>query len=146
MQEEVQYQNTEIIRDIWDQFADVYSSTLELKSNTAATKGFMKALTHLNKKENISLVEVACGSGIFGEFLLNNHADMFSKVRLFDLSNTMIQKCKNRLKNQNKIMDLEISVQNCENLYFLEKNSFDLVIGSLVFHLVDNVKNALNCA
>lgn len=139
-------QNTETIRNIWNLFSDVYSNTIELQSLGAAKEGFEKCLSLLEKKENLNVLELACGSGLFGKYILDTHASKLSNVKLFDLSDCMITKTNNLLKNFKNKANLQIEVQNCEQLTFLPPKSVDLLVGSLCLHLVNDVDKALNCA
>lgn len=143
-------QKTELIRNIWNLFADVYSNTIEVQSLEAAKQGFEKALTLQKKKKNLNILELACGSGQFGKHILTTHSSKIQNLQLFDLSDNMISKTKTLLHENTtktkKTPNVEIQVQNCEELFFLPPKKIDILIGSLCLHLVNDVNKALNCA
>ena len=124
------------LRTKWNKFSDLYVSYGEKESLESIKKNINKYFSNTPKK--INYMELACGSGILSEYITKSHYNKLNKVDLYDLSDEMIKKAKIRLKNT-KIENLLIEQKNCYDIK-IEKNKYDLIIASLILHLLNDPK------
>ncbi len=74
--------------------------------------------------------EVGCGGGLITEWLVNEGASVIA----CDISEQMVKYTKKKLGDKAKVLIADVS----EPLDFLESNSLDMIIASLVLHYIDN--------
>jgi ubiquinone/menaquinone biosynthesis C-methylase UbiE len=153
--------SSEVIKKKWDEFSTYYINTMEVNSILIAKK-FYNTLTknYLPIKEpspfpeNCSILEIACGSGRFAEYILTSNPKTIQDYHMMDIANGMIQASKERLSTliQNNTLNFEISEfdvnnrknkliikeQNAEDLSQYPDNSFDIIFGNLVLHLTES--------
>ncbi|MHA1539226.1 MAG: methyltransferase [Alphaproteobacteria bacterium] len=113
--------------DLYDQFAFVQSQTAFLLADI---------VFHLTVKgEKYDLLEVGCGTGFVGQFLLPNFEN--AALTFSDISPKMLEKCKARLSEKHSylLMDGEHPT--------VEKESYDLIISSLSFQWFDDLEKGL---
>ena len=82
-----------------------------------------------NDLQNKIIVDAGCGSGLLSQYL----EEKGSEVIAFDYSHGLINIAKTRLNTSN------IRVANLEDkLEFIEKNSVDIIVSSLVLHYIED--------
>ncbi|MEC1260305.1 class I SAM-dependent methyltransferase [Bacillus swezeyi] len=110
----------------WDRFADTYSA-LHTEQGDIHKKVLLNPalLSLMGTVKNKNVLDAGCGEGYLSRMLAKSEAH----VTAVDYSPRMIEIAKERTPN-----DLPIHYRegNCENLHFLEDNSFDLIVSNMV--------------
>lgn len=119
-------------KKFWNRISKIYTSFQEKRNkelyNTLCQK--IKPLL----KENQKVLELACGTGQFTEFLSNNSQYLISS----DFSEKMVYEAKKRFNVDN----VSFEVQDATNLSY-EDNSFDIVLIANALHVMPNPDKAL---
>lgn len=119
-------------KKFWNRISKIYTSFQEKRNkelyNTLCQK--IKPLL----KENQKVLELACGTGQFTEFLSNNSQYLISS----DFSEKMVYEAKKRFNMDN----VSFEVQDATNLSY-EDNSFDIVLIANALHVMPNPDKAL---
>lgn len=149
------------IKKGWEDFSDIYVSTLEVNSvkNTeyyfrVLTEKYMPSKTTLLLNPGSSVLEIATGSGLFAEHLFRTNHSNIRDLHLMDLSSKMIHQAYKRFE---AILEKEdfgfrvsaefggspeksivIKEQNCEDLSNYPDDYFDVVFGNFVVHLTES--------
>ena len=144
-----------------DVYDNIYSSgyiSIEQKKTNAQTDAYktheelaysyFKSLGYNlnNDVENLSILDVACGSGWTTAALFCNDKLQNCKIHAFDISISGIKLLKQYLNTQRKSNSknhLELSVQDAMNMKF-SNNSFDVIIGSSILHHFDHYEHFLD--
>lgn len=121
-------------RNKWNKFSDAYVNFAEMISLKSISKNIDKYFSGNNKK--IDYLELACGSGLLSEYIIDKYSNRLNNIYLHDLADEMINKTKNRFQNK-KIKNLIIEQKNCYDIK-VEENKYDLIIASLILHMVNN--------
>ena len=83
-----------------------------------------------NDLRNKTIVDAGCGSGLLSQYLETKEGQVIA----FDYSQELINIAKTRLKTS------KIRVANLENkLDFIENNSIDIIVSSLVLHYIEDL-------
>jgi tRNA (cmo5U34)-methyltransferase len=94
------------------------------------------SLLHFSKKP-LRILDIGAGTGLFSSFIKEKYPD--AHFTLIDVSDQMLEKAKERFKNEQHI---EFIVSDITNYKF--EHSFDIVISSLaIHHLEDKQKHKL---
>ena len=127
----------------WDSFAEIYSNLIEIKSLESIKKHINDYFNKINKKINYS--ELACGSGSLSFYIRENFREKIKEMNLYDISQEMIKRSKKKIFEENEdkfisekkenLLKINIFKKNAEEI-ILEKNKEDLIIASLLLHLV----------
>jgi len=113
---------------LWGRQTEDWANIQEKTGNS----GYEYALTQLDLKDHMNLLDIGCGSGIFSDF-----------VRSKGISVTGIDACENLInlaKKRNS--DAKFLVGDMEDLPF-DNDSFDVVCGFNSFQYAGDIKNAL---
>ena len=114
---------------------DFFSSYMELR---ASESGFNAAIEEpainslLPSLNGLRILDIGCGFGKFVSFCLQNKA---AYILGTDISHNMISEAKKHIKNPNA----NFAVTPAEDLN-VDGGSFDLVVSSMCFHYVKNIK------
>lgn len=128
--------STEEAINRWDRFADAYSSMHgeqgDLNKEVLLTPTLLSLIGCVKDKR---LLDAGCGEGYLSRIL----ADRGAEITAVDYSPRMIEIAKERTPEE-----LLINYQrgNCEDLHFLNNNSFDIIVSNMVFHDLANYKKA----
>ena len=113
----------------YDDMAEKYVRKSETSFHNAYyERPAIKAL--LTDLEGKVTLDIGCAGGILTEWLVEQGA----LVTGIDISQEMVNHAQKRLKNKAKIIKADIS----EKLDFVEDNSIDVIVASLVLHYVNN--------
>lgn len=130
------------IKAYWDKFSVLYTKHHEKKTLINAYEQLERVIEKGKGKGRFNYLELGCGSGRLAECILNNRRDCFKKMLFTDISSSMVDLTKERLKPfDNGQPVIEIQQKNAEELFDLDKHRFDIVFGSLMIHLVENPEN-----
>lgn len=118
-----------VTQNSYDSFAKLYDKkNLESLANAYYERPAIISLLPADLKYKF-IVDAGCGSGLFGQYIEQQGA----KLLAFDYSKELIKIAKTRLKTS------KIFIANLEEkLDFIETNSVDIIISSLVLHYIEN--------
>jgi len=133
--------NSDQIKQYWNDFSSFYGSNLEYIYVQCGLS--LSRMLKLDQAE--SILEVGCGSG---ELTLHWLMNLPPKTRYLsiDLSDDMIQLAEQKkAQKKYKLNDIthHFKVANAEMLDFIEDESIDVYLGSLVIHLANDPKQML---
>ncbi len=122
----------------WDAFADTYSKN-HTENGDIHKEVFLNP-TLLSLLENIKgkkILDAGCGEGYLSRILSKSGAE----VTAVDYSSRMIEIARERTK-----IDLLIDYRhgNCEDLNFLENESFDVIVSNMVIHDLADYEKAFS--
>ncbi|MBU1033953.1 class I SAM-dependent methyltransferase [Patescibacteria group bacterium] len=123
-------------------------------SRNFSWQGWTEIIKYLPKKENLKVLDIACGNGRFVEFLNHNLHGSFSYLGL-DNSNELLKIAQNKFKEQQfEFFDLIKNYLANEKIIFNTQEKFDLIVSfGLSHHLpstelrekfLQSLKNKLN--
>lgn len=137
---------TDKIKDYWENFGSVYSKNTESYTFLTGKTEFEKCLSYIGKPDNLNLYELASGSGYLAEFIVKNYISRFNELRFVDLSHFMVEKTKERLKPYIEKKDSHIVVEerSCEDFNNIQNEYYDIILGNLVIHIVENPDNVFS--
>ncbi|MEH7121882.1 class I SAM-dependent methyltransferase [Bacillus sp. JJ1773] len=120
----------------WDKFAETYSA-VHTEQGDLHKEIFLNPtlLSLIGTVKNKKVLDAGCGEGYFSRILAKSAA----AVTAVDYSEKMLEIAKERTP-----IDLRIDYRhgNCEDLLFLEDNSFDLVVSNMVIQDLANYEKA----
>ena len=119
----------EAIKQAYDILAGQYNAMIDHKPHNAYYDR-PNVLRLIGPRENLSILDAACGPGKYAEELISRGAE----VTGFDLSPEMIKHAKERNPHQGEffVHDLE------EPLTHLNKLSFDVIVCALALHYIED--------
>lgn len=120
----------------WDRYAETYSSVHSEQGDLHKEIFLNPALLSLmGTVKNKKVLDAGCGEGYFSRMLAKSEA----AVTAVDYSEKMLEIAKERTP-----IDLRIDYRlgNCEDLFFLEDNSFDLIVSNMVIQDLANYEKA----
>lgn len=128
----------ELVKKNFSKSTNSYDNFANVQKHMA--KELMKNLNdNLNE---IKILEIGSGTGILTNYLISKYPN--SQITLIDISEPMIESCKNKFGNR-----LNYIVSDAENYEF--ENKFDLIISNATFQWFNNLnetvekyKNILN--
>jgi len=122
------------VKDYWNSFANLYGNELEHIYLPAG----LSLSRMLNFPEKKNILEVGCGSGLLSLYWLSQ-LETTSSYTSVDLSDDMIKFAEKRKQTSKTKLNDNVKHSficgNAENLDFIESESIDAYIGSLVIHL-----------
>jgi len=136
-------------QDFYTQVSEDFSA-----SRNFSWQGWAEIIKHLPKKENLKVLDIACGNGRFVEFLEKNFYDSFSYLGL-DNSKKLLKIAQNKFPKQ-KFAFFDLVKNYLENgkILFNTQERFDLIVSfGLTHHLasaqlreefLQSLKNKLN--
>ncbi len=80
------------------------------------------------------ILDIGCAGGWYTKYLLDNGAD----VTAIDVNNNMVEITKERIQNKCKVIQADIN----NGFDFIEDNSIDIVLASLVLHYIKDIGKA----
>jgi SAM-dependent methyltransferase len=116
----------------YDKMAKYYADFVDTKPWNAyyerpATLSLLPEIT--NKK----ILDAGCAGGWYTKYLLDNGAD----VTAIDVNKNMVEITKKRTQNKCKVLQADLN----NKLDFIEANSVDIILASLVLHYIKNISN-----
>lgn len=119
----------DVTKNSYNAYADLYDKkNVNNLANSYYERPAIISLLPKNLK-NLTIVDAGCGSGLIGQYLEERGANLIA----FDYSKELIKIAKTRLKTSN------IFVANLEEkLDFIQTNSVDILVSSLVLHYLNN--------
>lgn len=128
----------------WNVVYKPYTDNLEDRFVSSHIKVFEKVLEQYKGRKDLRVLEVACGSGRFSKYLMDNHADIVSDYVITDISDEMIKMTEERMSDHlkgGKVKALRIDAKDLDQQKF---EKFDLICAFLVIHLVSDRKAVFN--
>ena len=129
--------NLDPAESFWKQNGKRYAEAIE-ESTLKNSQVAFELTNHLFPKRKLDVLEIACGSGIYGKWIFENHSDLINHLALCDINEPMIELCKIRFE---KIPNSEkVKIVNCSCLDLTENFSekFDVIFGfSIIYLLTD---------
>ncbi|WP_029270578.1 class I SAM-dependent methyltransferase [Virgibacillus alimentarius] len=120
----------------WDRYAETYSAAHNEKGDIHKEIFLNPTLLSLmGTVKNKKVLDAGCGEGYFSRILAKSEAN----VTAIDYSEKMLEIAKERTP-----IDLRIDYKHgsCEDLNFLEDNSFDLIVSNMVIQDFANYEKA----
>lgn len=121
-----------IAYDAYEKLAEKYALIIDVKPHNAEYErpGLLKIIPPVKGRK---VLDAGCGTGSLTEWLLDQGAEVIG----VDASPHMLEQAKKRIQNRAilKLHDLK------EPLSFIEDDSLDLVVSSLVMHYIYNVES-----
>jgi ubiquinone/menaquinone biosynthesis C-methylase UbiE len=111
-----------IARDAFEELADAYAAMVDTKGHNAYYQR-PAMLSLLPDVQGLDVLDAACGSGRYGEWL----ADHGARVTAFDVSPRMLMHAQQRLGEKARILQADLN----QSLHFLADQSLDLVLCAL---------------
>lgn len=124
-----------------EQVTNQYSTSTKLEARIALHRNYSTnsigwtswMFNQFSFKEGLKVLELGSGTGAFWADNINMIPNM--KILISDISEAMIQKCKENLKSA--ATDFDFEVIDAQNIPY-EENTFDIVIANhLIYHLDD---------
>ena len=131
-------QEIDSFRAHWNVVYKPYTDDLEDRFVSNHIKVFEKVLEQFKGKKDLKVLEIACGSGRFSKYLMDNHADIVSEYVITDISDEMIKLTEERMSDHlkgGKVKALRVDAKDLDQHKF---EKFDLILGFLVIHLVSD--------
>ena len=131
---------TDGLRAHWNVFYRTYTDDLEDRFVSNHIKVFEKVLEQFKGKKDLKVLEIACGSGRFSKYLMDNHADIVSEYVITDISDEMIKLTEERMSDHlkgGKVKALRVDAKDLDQHKF---EKFDLICAFLVIQLVSDRK------
>ncbi len=136
-------------QDFYTQISEDFSA-----SRNFSWQGWAEIIKHLPKKENLKVLDIACGNGRFVKFLKHNLHGSFSYLGL-DNSKNLLRIAQDKFKEQQfELFDLIKNYLKNEKVIFNTQEKFDLIVSfGLSHHLpsfefreefLQSLKNKLN--
>lgn len=102
-------------------------------------QGWENLIPHLSAKtsKSLSVLDVGCGNGRFGQFLVQHFPDFTIKYTGVDSSIALLKSAEKKLQAttlQPKLIKLDLVEHLLSKQILLEKQSFDLVVAFGMFH------------
>lgn len=122
---------TKLVEKNYDNIADAYTRVIDEKAFNAHLErpAMLKLIGDVRGKK---VLEPGCGSGFYTAYFADNGAEVFA----FDVSTKMIEFTKKRVGNS---LTVKIVKENLDsNLDFVQNDYYDMVMGSLVFHYIED--------
>lgn len=121
----------------YDSIADIYTAQVdnELSWNNLYERPYM--LSIFDNFENKDILDVGCGTGFYSFHALKQNANVIA----IDASQNMLNYVKKKDKSK-KIKLFKADLRN--GLPFIESNSQDFIICSLVLHYIENWETIIN--
>lgn len=120
----------------WDRYAETYSA-VHTEQGDLHKEIFLNPtlLSLMGTVKNKKVLDAGCGEGYFSRILAKSEANVIA----VDYSEKMLEIAKERTP-----IDLRIDYRhgNCEDLNFLEDNSFDLIVSNMVIQDLANYEKA----
>jgi len=95
---------------------------------------------HFPKNENLNILELGCGTGLFWLANRNNIVKSWS-ITLSDYSEGMLETTKNSLSRLN--YNFQYEIVNAENIQYSD-NSFDIILANNMLYHIQNRDTAIN--
>ena len=120
----------------WDRFADTYAANHTAKGDPHKEVFLNPTLLALiGTVKNKKVLDAGCGEGYFSRILAKSEA----VVTAVDYSERMLEIAKERTAFE---LPIDYRHGNCEDLYFLEDKSFDIIVSNMVIHDLPNYEIA----
>ena len=120
----------ELVKKNFSKSTNSYDSFANVQKHMA--KELMKNLNdNLNE---IKILEIGSGTGILTNYLISKYPN--SQITLIDISESMIESCRNKFGNR-----LNYIVSDAENYEF--ENKFDLIISNATFQWFNNLNETV---
>lgn len=130
-----QWDNKEAIKR-WDEYADemskAYSRDGDLNRKHLLNPAIFSLIDNIKNKK---ILDAGCGEGYLSRLLAERGASVVG----VDYSKNMIQAAKTKT---NRTLNIEYIHGNCEQLDFLQDNSFEIVVSNMVIHDLANYQKA----
>ena len=121
----------------YDSIADIYTTHVdnELSWNNLYERPYM--LSIFDNFENKDILDAGCGAGFYSFHALKQNANVIA----IDASQNML----NYVKKKDKLKKIKLFKADLRNgLPFIESNSQDFIICSLVLHYIENWETIIN--
>lgn len=120
----------------WDEFAEKYATNHKEQGDPHKEVYLNPTLFGLmGDIKNKKILDAGCGEGYLSRLMEKAGAT----VTAIDYSSKMIEIAKRRTTSE---LNIEIKQANCENLYFLVEETFDLVVSNMVIQDLENYQQA----
>lgn len=121
----------ELVKKNFSKSTNSYDNFANVQKHMA--KELMKNLNdNLNE---IKILEIGSGTGILTNYLISKYPN--SQITLIDISESMIESCRNKFGNR-----LKYIVSDAENYEF--ENKFDLIISNATFQWFNNLRETID--
>jgi SAM-dependent methyltransferase len=119
----------------YDEMAKYYENYVDTKPYNAYYER-PATLSLLPETKNKKILDVGCAGGWYTKYLLDNGAD----VTAIDVNKNMVEITKKRTQNKCKVLQADLN----NKLDFIETDSIDIILASLVLHYIKNVSNVFS--
>jgi SAM-dependent methyltransferase len=117
----------------YDEMAKYYENYVDTKPWNAYYER-PAVLSLLPEIKNKKILDAGCAGGWYTKYLLDHDAD----VMAIDVNKNMVEITKRRTQNKCPVIQADLN----NKLDFIEDNSLDVVLASLVLHYLKNFENA----